>query len=312
LLFLLLMSTGTFAQPLEQAPIFTRTLKPLPPTTGPQPTGPPEEVPRPLPVEPEIWDALKEQALTAPGVPAPDTVLSPAPPSPESSLAGFPGLSYGGSTPSDANLGRSGQRTIQAVNREIRLFDANNNPLQTVSLATFFSPVVKDPFDPKVLFDRNATNQRFYITATDRKEPPLPAARLFLAVSRSPNPSDLNPASWCRYSWTPDDFDPATGVTWADQPNLGVGTDTLVLASNYFKNQAFIDFTYTIVEAFHKIGTLGSRTTRRFVRPSHRRCFGPRRQFAISLCSRYILPSTTTRHPPLPVPRIRFTWSIRR
>jgi hypothetical protein len=255
----LLLASPLFAQPDAQgaAPIAVVTLAPIPEDTpAPPELEPADDLPDALPLNPELWRAVKEAARTDPRAQPPDSILNPpgrllAPALVRQAAAvSFAGLSYvsGEGSPSDVNVARSPQRTLQAVNRRLRLWNSNNVELQTVTLATFFS-AVEAPFDPKVLFDRNATNQRFFVTATERL-----SSRLHLAVSRAANPSDLDPSSWCRYFLsTTDDFDPATPTTFADQPKIGVGTDAFLVSSDYF-TVSTPSFTYVIIHAFDKIG----------------------------------------------------------
>ena len=57
-------------------------------------------------------------------------------------------------------------------------------------------------------------------------------SRVYLAISRGKNPSDL--ADWCRYYVDTRRAVGATPDTWADYPGLGVGADALVLNTNQF------------------------------------------------------------------------------
>jgi hypothetical protein len=74
----------------------------------------------------------------------------------------------------------------------VRLFNNAGWVIATSNLNTFFAASTADgpAFDPKVYFDRNAANRRFYVTALQRDTGPN-TSRILLAVSRSPGPPNL-------------------------------------------------------------------------------------------------------------------------
>ncbi len=102
------------------------------------------------------------------------------------------------------------------------------------------------------MYDRNAVNPRLFVVANHYDEGPPATSYTYLAVSRSPNPSDLNAASWCIYGF-PTTNDWGSGeATLFDQPNLGVGTDTVILAGNHYTIAGPQLFTFAEIRAFQK------------------------------------------------------------
>lgn len=159
--------------------------------------------------------------------------------------------------PPDTTLAKSGNRIIQAVNSAIRLWDANGTLLHGRTLANFFSTYTfpRPPFDPRVIYDRNSPNPRFFVVATQYTEGPPAKSHVHFAVSRSPNPSSLNPADWCHYFIpTTNDFGQSQ-PTFADQPTIGASADGFIVSKNHYTmlTPAAI-FTYATIHAINKLG----------------------------------------------------------
>ncbi|HEU5157188.1 MAG TPA: hypothetical protein VFU43_09335 [Streptosporangiaceae bacterium] len=142
---------------------------------------------------------------------------------------------------SDTIVAANGSKVLQAVNRNVRMTNSLGGAAQSMSLEQFFgaAPAQGPMFDPKVYFDRNAVNQRFYVIAlqednVDDNDPADDFSVIHLAISRSSDPSDLSPANWCRYPIDALHTSPATNnqKTHADFPGLGVGTDAIVISAN--------------------------------------------------------------------------------
>jgi hypothetical protein len=160
--------------------------------------------------------------------------------------------------PPDTIVGSNGTSVIEAVNRAVRLSTSTGTALQTSHLNTFFGASLANGslFDPKVYYDRNATNQRYYIVALQQSgrgdtSTANDISRLWLAISRSSNPANLNAASWCRYNIDARRNAGTSNASWADYPGLGAGRDALLVSLNNFRftNDSF---TYAIVRAFNK------------------------------------------------------------
>ncbi|WP_309116571.1 hypothetical protein [Saccharothrix sp.] len=157
---------------------------------------------------------------------------------------------------SDTVVAAGATKVLQAVNRSLRMTDTTGGNAQVMSLEQFFGAAGQGlMFDPKVHFDRNAVNQRFYAIAlqeanTDNGNPADDFSAIHLAVSRSAAPSGLDPANWCRYELDGLLTSPATGnqVSTADFPGLGVGADGIVITTNQHTG----DFAVAAVRALDK------------------------------------------------------------
>jgi hypothetical protein len=161
--------------------------------------------------------------------------------------------------PPDPNVAGSPQRVVHVVNTAIRLFTRQGRSLQTLDLNQFFgTPIgeggVRILFDPKVIFDRNAANRRFYVVAleTNAGTPPPNFSRIHLAVSRSPNPANLDPQNWCFYQVNGLRNRSTALENWADYPSIGAGTDALVITTNQFTFQGF-SFVRAAIRVLRKI-----------------------------------------------------------
>lgn len=163
------------------------------------------------------------------------------------------------SVPPDPQVAASGTRVIEAVNSSIRARTRNGTLVQTLDLNQFFGLPPADLFDqtlfdPKVIYDPNAQHKRFYVVALQTSFPPdLPRSSfIWLAVSRSPNPANLNPANWCFYRLNGRRNGGTDLDSWADFPGLGAGAEALVITTNQFTFDTFF-FTFAIVRALNKL-----------------------------------------------------------
>jgi hypothetical protein len=146
---------------------------------------------------------------------------------------------YNGTFPPDTTLARSSNRVVELVNSRARLFNSSGGVIQTTTLNSllgavdeFGRPAGPVLFDPKVIYDRNSAYPRFYALAlaglgtSDQ-------SRIYVAVSRSPDPSSLSSSNWCRY-YVSGNLDFGSTRTWADFPSLGVGARALVVSTNQY------------------------------------------------------------------------------
>ena len=130
--------------------------------------------------------------------------------------ASFDGMSKDGAvnngygfSPPDTIVAKSATHVLEAANSALRLFTNAGSTVETVDLNTFFGAPHDDAvnggldllFDPRVYYDRNATNQRFYVVATQAygSNDSNGVSVLWVAVSRNNDPSTLDPADWCTY-----------------------------------------------------------------------------------------------------------------
>ncbi len=198
-------------------------------------------------------DDLEEFATASGPGPLSHTVVS--------SFAGLdrPSAASGGFVffPPDTAVAKGPAKVLEAVNSAVRLFTAAGTVVATMTLNTFFSyPVNGDGerilFDPKVFYDRNAANPRFYLVALDAETTLTEQSRIYLAVSRSNDPADLSAANWCRYFINAKrNKNKPSKTSWADYPGLGVGPDALVITANQFTFRSS-SFTYAIIRALNK------------------------------------------------------------
>jgi len=157
--------------------------------------------------------------------------------------------------PPDTVVAKGPNSVLEAVNSALRLHTTAGGVIQTMDLNTFFSYAVggdsdKILFDPKVFYDRNATNPRYYIVALDAETSPS-VSRIYFAVSRSTSPASLAAANWCRYFINAIRNSGTVNASWADYEGLGVGRDAVVIPANQFRfsNNTF---TYAIIRAMNK------------------------------------------------------------
>jgi hypothetical protein len=160
--------------------------------------------------------------------------------------------------PPDTIVAKSPNRILEGVNSALRLISNTGGTLQTVDLNTFFGAATTNGllFDPKTYFDRNATNPRFFVVALqvagrDDTDPANDVSRIWVAVSRSPDPANLAAGNWCRYNIEGRRNVGAANVSWADYPAIGAGADTFSFAMNQFRftNRAF---TFSVVHVWNK------------------------------------------------------------
>lgn len=184
-----------------------------------------------------------EEAATDPRAEAPDEILAPprilppgeAPTDPDAPAVtrSFAGLTYVASgrreTP-DVSLARSPNRVLQATNGALRLFDTTGTVRATRFMDTFFglTGIAVGTTDPKVYYDRLATNPRLIIAVVGLGTP----RGLHLAISRKPDPDTLNTADWCRYRLAHPSIAPQVFV---DYPGLGAGPEHLIVTTNHFE-----------------------------------------------------------------------------
>jgi hypothetical protein len=146
----------------------------------------------------------------------------------------FAGLNYAASLglPPDTTLAKSTSRVLEATNSSVRLFDTSGGVLATTSTASLFA-VSTGMTDPKVFFDNNSAYPRFMLLVADSPNRVAMTSNLYLAVSRSPDPSDFSSANWCEY-WLGGAQTPNGVLTYYDSPIFGVGADAMVYSTNQF------------------------------------------------------------------------------
>jgi hypothetical protein len=237
-----LWSTAVSAQ-ANQAEIFpveTRSVPPSPPSAIPPQGIPPSSYgPTPEQYGPSEREHewLQQFAITDPSAPLAGQVVSlasnPAA-TPATITTSFAGLDYPASLsyPPDTTVAKSSLRVLEATNSSLRLFNTSGSALATTSTASMFG-VSTGMTDPKVFFDNNSTYPRFVLLVEDTANVPSQTSNLYLAVSRTSNPSDFTSSNWCTY-WL-GGSQTLNGVnTFYDSPIFGVGADTLVYSTNQY------------------------------------------------------------------------------
>jgi hypothetical protein len=259
---------ATAATAKDILPVSEEVLAPVSDTAIEKKIGAPETLEEPpvhgLPfVDANTYKVLKARAQTNAASQAEAVLESPLGPEPlvpavTTSFVGLDQANAGGgfSRPPDTIVGKSNTRVLEAVNSSLRLFTTVGGVLATKTLNTFFSAAVPQGTlaDPKVYYDRNAANRRFYVVALQESgtTDATGISRIWLAVSRSSDPANLEPANWCRYTI---DSKRNAGTAYssaADYTGLGVGADKLVISTNQFRftNRTF---TFAIIRVFNKL-----------------------------------------------------------
>jgi hypothetical protein len=286
---LTLVAGSALAQSTERRPISQQTLKPVtvvPSTAKVAPqaaaainNAPRDRVPLLGPFGPV--DARKgkggggeaersaqppDQSLALPGGPSAATMAS-ASASVTTSFRGINIFEAGVFTPNDAffsvppdvNAAASSTRVIHTVNTAVRMFNRQGSVLQTVDLNAFFgTPVPKifeeTLFDPKIIYDPLGPRPRFYIVALNTTAgTSLPKrSTIYLAVSRSANPANLNPANWCKYQFSGRQNAGTQLDSWSDFPSIGASQDAFVISNNQFTFNEFA-FTFPFLRVFRKL-----------------------------------------------------------
>lgn len=159
--------------------------------------------------------------------------------------------------PPDEILGKSPNRILEGTNSAVRLFNNAGGTLATLDLNTFMGAPVANGrlFDPKVYYDRNATNPRFYVVAVQQTgrgdtNAANDLSRIWIAVSRTPDPNALN-AGWCRYNVEGQRNVGTASASWADFPTIGAGRDSLSVTTNQFRFTND-NFTFAMMHVFNK------------------------------------------------------------
>jgi hypothetical protein len=148
---------------------------------------------------------------------------------------------------------------MEAVNGAVRLFRSSSRVLDTMEMRTFFGAVHKPGradfvYDPKLTYDANGPDQRIYAVSLQHYSTGTAEgkAALWLAISRTPDPKDLSPNSWCRYRIDARSDRGTDLAGWPDFPGLGIGADTVAVSANQYSFKAD-RFTYANVRVFDKL-----------------------------------------------------------
>jgi hypothetical protein len=220
----------------------------------------------PLPVvDAKTYQRQKLAAVAAPTSDRPDSTPLPSRMQTQQSVTTlFNGLDRPGSinngsvfNPPDTIVGKSPNRIVEATNSAVRLSTNTGGTLQTLNLNAFTGAATADGlmFDPKVYYDRNATNPRFFVTALqvagrDDANAANDVSRIWIAISRAADPASLS-SGWCFYNIEGRRNVGTADASWADYPGLGAGADSFSVTTNQFRftNRTF---TFAIIRTFNK------------------------------------------------------------
>jgi hypothetical protein len=148
--------------------------------------------------------------------------------------------------PPDPQIAAGPGRVLQVVNSALQMRTLTGAVVQTMDLNTFFGapPAQGLLFDPKLNYDAkpDPTNRRFVIVAIQQSDGPPQVGRIWLAVSRSSNPANLNAPLWCLYAQDAIINGGTADAAWPDYPGLGTSADGLLLTFNHFR---FTNRTFT-------------------------------------------------------------------
>jgi hypothetical protein len=223
--------------------------------------------PRLRPFDAAAHERDKRNAAHLRGVAAGHQFPEPSGSAPEASVSPlFNGLNRATSVnngfvffPPDTHLAKSPNRAVEVVNSAIRLFTNAGGVLGTSNLNTFFGAAVANGllFDPKVIYDHNAVNRRYYVVALQKKGDNDSTAsndlsRIWIAVSRTPDPTNLT-TNWCKYQVDGRRDVGTASVNWADYPGLGNGFDSLIISTNQFRFTSPRPFIRSQIKAFRKL-----------------------------------------------------------
>lgn len=225
------------------------------------------------PVSASAYRALKAAAAANPAARGADVLGAPAGPEALSAdvTTSFVGLDRPGAAnngfvffPPDTIVAKSFTRVLEATNSAVRLFTTTGTVIGTSNLNAFFGVSTTNGrlFDPKVYFDRNAANRRFYVVALQKAgtTDASGVSRIWLAISRSSDPASLAAANWCRYNINGKRNAGTSLSSWADYPGLGIGADALVISVNQFTFTGN-SFTFAIVRAYRKLVAANNATS---------------------------------------------------
>jgi len=245
-----------------RGPVRSGSVKPvLQPAAATPSTAARRQIPLLTPVGEAAFQALKARAASS-RAPGADQQLSPSiRPNSADITTSFVGLNISTAAnhgfsfvPPDPQVAKSPTKVLELTNSAARLFTTSGGVVQTADLNTFFGASTTDGilFDPKIVYDRNATNRRFYAVALQQSGGPPQVSFIWLAVSRSADPANLDFASWCHYNIPGIYNGGTTNASWADYPGLGTAADALLISHNQFR---FSDntFTFALVHAFRKL-----------------------------------------------------------
>lgn len=224
--------------------------------------------PTPTAVDSSTFEAWKQAAADGPAASVESGSLLRTP-RPRTPVLGptFDGLDQAASvnngykfSPPDTQVAKGPTFVVEATNSALRMTTTTGTLVDETDLNTFFGANHSNAnggldllYDPRVYFDRNATNPRYFVVAAQSYGTGgnNGVSRLWLGISRGSDPNSLDPGDWCSYGIDARRDVGTAKASWADYPQLGVGRDALVISANQFRFTDY-SFTYADVRVFDK------------------------------------------------------------
>jgi hypothetical protein len=160
----------------------------------------------------------------------------------------------GGTYPPDTQLAAVGTHVYEGVNQAYRIMTNAGATLQTMNFRTFFGST-GFVYDPRVFYDRTGSFPRVYMMALemDGTSDANGVAKIWLAVSRSPQPTSLNASNWCRYGINAKFQAGTSNSSWVDFAGIGFGTNSIAISGNQYRwPSAGEAFTFDVIRTYRK------------------------------------------------------------
>ncbi len=143
--------------------------------------------------------------------------------------ANFGGIAYTGEKPPDPVIAVGTSYVVEAVNKEIAVYDKAGNLVSEQSFSSFFSNQSPPDqiFDPKLTYDQYS--DRFIFLAAGRNND-YSNSNYMLAVTKSPDPTDLSSNGWYKYKLTA--IDNSYPQYHIDFPGLGYDEQAIYLTTD--------------------------------------------------------------------------------
>jgi hypothetical protein len=129
------------------------------------------------------------------------------------------GFSY---IPPDTHGAIGPSHAMTMLNSHVRIQNKTGTVTSTVSLASFWSAITGDKFDPKVLYDAGSSR---WIAVCDG-DGGLATSKVCFAMTTGSDPT----GTWNFYEFDAD----AANTTWADYPGFGVNSTWVAITQNMF------------------------------------------------------------------------------
>jgi hypothetical protein len=176
-------------------------------------------------------------------------------------LQGLDQTTAAGGNPADSGVARTPSRVVETTNRAVMMMSPAGGAATTRTLAAFFGapPAGGDVFDPKIVYDHTGPNPRLYVIGLQQSgtSDANGTSRIWLAVSRSADPTTLAATGWCRYAIDGKRDRGTTRSSWADFPGLAVSRQRLVISTDQRRFAPSEAFTFAVIRVLDKAALAG-------------------------------------------------------